>query len=43
MLHYVHSSLYYNSQNLGVTQMSLKRRKGTEKLYIYTNGVVHGD
>jgi hypothetical protein len=36
MLHYVHSSLIYNSQEMERTQMSLTRRMDTEKWYIYT-------
>jgi hypothetical protein len=36
MLHYVHSSLIYNSQKLERTQMSLNRGKDTEMWYIYT-------
>ena len=36
MLHYVHSSLIYNSQKLERTQMSLNRRMDTENVYIYT-------
>ena len=36
MLHYVHSSLIYNSQKLERTQMSLNRRMDTEMWYIYT-------
>ena len=37
MLHYVHSSLIYNSQNLERTQMSLNRGIDTETVvYIYT-------
>jgi hypothetical protein len=35
MLHYVHSSLIYNSQKLERTQMPLNRGMDT-KLYIYT-------
>jgi len=30
MLHYVHSSLIYNSQKLETTQMSLNRERDTE-------------
>ena len=38
MLHYVHSSLIYNSQKLEKTQMSLNRGMDTEnqEWYIYT-------
>jgi hypothetical protein len=36
MLHYVHSSLIYNSQKLERTQMPLNRGMDTEKWYIYT-------
>ena len=36
MLHYVHSSLIYNSQKLERTQMSLNRRRDTKMWYIYT-------
>ena len=37
MLHYVHSSLIYNSQKLERTQMSLNRGMDTETVvYIYT-------
>ena len=35
MLHYIHSSLIYNSQKLEKTQISLNRRMDTEKWYIY--------
>ena len=37
MLHYVHSSLIYNSQKLERTQMSLNRGMDKKKMwYIYT-------
>ena len=36
MVHYVHSSLIYNSQNLERTQMSLNRGMDTENVVIYT-------
>jgi hypothetical protein len=36
ILHYVHSSLIYNTQNLERTQMSLNRGMDTEMWYIYT-------
>jgi hypothetical protein len=36
MLHYVHSSLIYNSQKLERTQMSLNRGMDTEMWNIYT-------
>ena len=36
MLHYIHSSLIYNSQKLEKTQISLNRRMDTEKWYMYT-------
>jgi hypothetical protein len=36
MLHYVHSSLIYNSQKLERTQMSLSRGMDTENVVIYT-------
>ena len=36
MLHYVHSSLIYNSQKLERTQMPLNRGLDTKMLYIYT-------
>ena len=36
MLHYVHSSLIYNSQKLERTQMPLNRRMDTNIWYIYT-------
>ena len=36
MLHYVHSSLIYNSQKLETTQMSLNRGMDTENVVHYT-------
>ena len=36
MLHYVHSSLIYNSQKLERTQMPINRGMDTENVYIYT-------
>ena len=36
MLHYVHSSLIYNSQKLERTQMPLNRGMDTKNVYIYT-------
>jgi hypothetical protein len=36
MLHYVHSSLIYNSQKLERTQMSLNREWIQKMWYIYT-------
>ena len=36
MLHYVHSSLIYNSQKLERTQMPLNRGMDTKMWYIYT-------
>jgi hypothetical protein len=33
MLYYVHSSLIYNSQKLGRTQMSLNREMDTKKMW----------
>ena len=35
MLHYIHSSLIYNSQKLEKTQIFLNRRMDTEMWYIY--------
>ena len=35
MIHYIHSSLIYNSQKLEKTQIFLNRRMDTEKWYIY--------
>ena len=40
MLHYVHSSLTYNSQKLERTQMSLNRRMDTENVVHLHNGVL---
>ena len=40
MLHYVHSCLIYNSQNLEGTQMSLKRLMDTEIVVHLHNGVL---
>jgi hypothetical protein len=40
MLHYVHSSLIYNSQKLEKTQMSLNRKMDTENLVHLHNGVL---
>jgi hypothetical protein len=39
MLHYVHSSLIYNSQKLGRTQMPLNRVMGRENVVHLHNGV----
>jgi sulfur transfer complex TusBCD TusB component (DsrH family) len=39
MLHYVHSSLIYNSQKLERTQMSLNRGMDTENVVHLHNGV----
>ena len=36
MLHYVHSSLIYNSQKLERTQMTLNRGMDTKNVVIYT-------
>jgi hypothetical protein len=36
MLHYVHSSLIYNSQKLEITQMSLNKEWIQKIWYIYT-------
>ena len=36
MLHYVHSSLIYNSQKLERTQMPLNREMDKKMWYIYT-------
>ena len=36
MLHYVHSSTIYNSQNLERTQVSLIGGMDSENVYIYT-------
>ena len=40
MLHYVHSSPIYNSQNLERTQMSLNREMNTENVVHLHDGVV---
>jgi len=40
MLHYVHSSLIYNSQKLERTQMSLNRRMDTENVVHLHNGML---
>jgi hypothetical protein len=40
MLHYVHSSLMYNSQKLERTQMSLNRGMDTENVVYLYNGVL---
>jgi hypothetical protein len=40
MLHYVHSSLIYNSQKLEKTQMSLNRGMNTEYVVHLLNGVL---
>ena len=40
MLHYVHSSLIYNSQNLERTQVSLKRGMDTETVVHLHNGIL---
>jgi hypothetical protein len=40
MLHYVHSSLIYNSQKLERTQMSLNRRMDIENAVHLHNGVL---
>ena len=36
MLHYVHSSLIYNSRKLKITKMPLNRGMDTKMWYIYT-------
>jgi hypothetical protein len=41
MLHYVHSSLIYNSQKLERTQMTINRRMDTENVVHLYNGVLH--
>jgi hypothetical protein len=41
MLHYVHSSLIYNSQKLKSTQMSLNRGMNTDNVVHLHNGVLH--
>jgi hypothetical protein len=40
MLHYVHSILIYNSQNLERTQMSLNRGMDTENVIHLYNGLL---
>jgi len=40
MLHYVHSSLIYNSQKLERTQMPLNRKMDTENVVHLHNGVL---
>ena len=40
MLHYVHSSLIYNSQKVERTQISLNRRMDTENMGHLHNGVL---
>jgi hypothetical protein len=40
MLHYVHSSLIYNNQELERTQMSLNRRMDTENVVHLHNGIL---
>jgi hypothetical protein len=40
MIHYVHSSLIYNSQKLERTQMSLNRGMGIENVVHLHNGVL---
>jgi hypothetical protein len=40
MLHYVHSSLIYNSQKLERTQMPLNRGMDTENVVHLCNGVL---
>jgi hypothetical protein len=39
MLHYVHSSLIYNRQNLERSLMSLNRRMDTENVVFLHNGI----
>jgi hypothetical protein len=41
MLHYVHSSLIYNSQKLERTQMPLNRGMDTENVVHLNNGVYY--
>jgi hypothetical protein len=41
MLHYVHSSLIYNSQKLERTQMSVTRGMDTENVVYLYNGILH--
>ena len=40
MLHYVHSSLIYNSQKLERTQMSFNRKMDTENMVQLYNGIL---
>jgi hypothetical protein len=40
MLHYVHSSLIYNSQKLETTQMSVNRAMDTENVVHLLSGVL---
>jgi hypothetical protein len=40
MLHYIHSSLIYNSQKLETTQVSLNRGMDTENVVHLHNGVL---
>jgi hypothetical protein len=40
MLHYVHSSLIYNSQKLERTQMSFNRGMDTENVVHLNNGIL---
>ena len=40
MLHYIHISLIYNSQNLETTQVPLNRGMGTENVVHLRNGVL---
>jgi hypothetical protein len=40
MLHYVHSSLIYNSQKLETTQMPLNRGMNTKNVVHLHNGVL---
>ena len=42
MLHYVHSSLIYNSQKLERTQMPFNRGMDTENVVHLNNGVLLG-
>jgi hypothetical protein len=42
MIHYIHSSLIYNSQKLERTQMSLNRGMDTEHVVHLHNGVLLG-
>jgi hypothetical protein len=41
MLHYVHSTLIYNSQKLERMQMSLNREMDTENVVDLHNGVIY--